>query len=281
MSLNLGSDFPWIVFVLDGQRYALSSEHVREMTTFTQTTKVPHAADFVRGVINIRGEVMSLVDLRMWVGLQSALLDAEQLIEEMHQREQEHRDWVGDLEDSIRDKRPFTKTTDPHACKFGKWYDNYHTNNPVFRDVLRRFNRPHNTIHQVAIQAISVDQNGDSEKAMAIIEETRNTVLVEMINLFGEFRDVLKKEMREIAIVLDMNGCRCGVVVDSVVSVERLKDTFDSAESLYHDGESQRIPWIGRRLKDDSPVLLPDFELMFSHLSSGAARMDEAVHEVE
>lgn len=34
----------------------------------------------------------------------------------MRQREQDHLRWVNELRTSIQERRPFTLTTDPHAC---------------------------------------------------------------------------------------------------------------------------------------------------------------------
>lgn len=260
------TDLPWVVFVLDKQRYAISSEYVREMTTFSDYVSVPKASEFVRGAISLRGQVMTLVDLRVWVGLPSALVSANQLVEEMHKREQDHRDWLDELRASIEQKREFKKTTDPHQCAFGRWYDNFKTDNAVFRDVLRRFDAPHKAIHGVAINALAAEERGDAKEAMAIIEETRNTTLSEMIKLFGEFRDALKNSMREIAVIIGKGDQRCAVVVDSVESVEPLKPAFDSTTNMYQEAGRANIPWLGRRLKDDSSVLLPDVNLLLEQI---------------
>ena len=46
-----------------GRLYALPSEHVREITTMLPATRLPGAADDVRGLVNLRGQLFAVLDL--------------------------------------------------------------------------------------------------------------------------------------------------------------------------------------------------------------------------
>ena len=41
----------------------------------------------------------------------------------------------------------FTKAVDPHKCKFGMWYDQFHTDNISLNFVLKKIAAPHEFIH--------------------------------------------------------------------------------------------------------------------------------------
>jgi purine-binding chemotaxis protein CheW len=58
-----------IVFSLDGTRYAVSIHNVIEMDKIPRITPVPNVPAFVRGVTNLRGEIVSVLDLRVLLGL--------------------------------------------------------------------------------------------------------------------------------------------------------------------------------------------------------------------
>ena len=58
-----------VVFRLGPESYGLRLEEVREIIMLGQITPVPRAPQFVEGVINLRGEVMPVVDLRSRFGL--------------------------------------------------------------------------------------------------------------------------------------------------------------------------------------------------------------------
>jgi purine-binding chemotaxis protein CheW len=59
----------YLTFKLAEEVYALDIGKVREVLDFTTVTKVPRTPDFMRGVINLRGSVVPVVDLRLKFGM--------------------------------------------------------------------------------------------------------------------------------------------------------------------------------------------------------------------
>ncbi len=59
----------YLTFRLAEEVYALDIGKVREVLDFTTATKVPRTPDFMRGVINLRGSVVPVVDLRLKFGM--------------------------------------------------------------------------------------------------------------------------------------------------------------------------------------------------------------------
>lgn len=59
----------YLTFKLDQELYAVDIAKVREVLEFTTVTKVPRTPDFMRGVINLRGNVVPVVDMRLKLGL--------------------------------------------------------------------------------------------------------------------------------------------------------------------------------------------------------------------
>lgn len=53
----------YLSFKLDEEEFALDISKVREVLDFTKITKVPQTPDFMKGVINLRGAVVPVVDL--------------------------------------------------------------------------------------------------------------------------------------------------------------------------------------------------------------------------
>lgn len=58
-----------IVFSVAGERYAIASRYVREVVRLTEPTPVPGTPDHLAGVINLRGEIVAVFDLRPFFGL--------------------------------------------------------------------------------------------------------------------------------------------------------------------------------------------------------------------
>ena len=55
----------YLTFKLGEEMFALDVSQVREVLDVTTITKVPRAPAFMRGVINVRGSVVPVVDLRL------------------------------------------------------------------------------------------------------------------------------------------------------------------------------------------------------------------------
>jgi purine-binding chemotaxis protein CheW len=62
----------YLTFRLEEELFALDISKVREVLDFTSITKVPQTPDFMRGVINLRGSVVPVVDLRLKFGMPRA-----------------------------------------------------------------------------------------------------------------------------------------------------------------------------------------------------------------
>ncbi|MEM9368371.1 MAG: chemotaxis protein CheW [Planctomycetota bacterium] len=54
----------YLVFELDGSEYAITVQYVREIITSMEPSPVPGAPNYIRGVINLRGRILPLVDMR-------------------------------------------------------------------------------------------------------------------------------------------------------------------------------------------------------------------------
>lgn len=61
----------YLTFALAGEQYGLSVTAVREIIRMTDITPVPQVPSHVRGVINLRGKVVPIVDLRLTFGYEA------------------------------------------------------------------------------------------------------------------------------------------------------------------------------------------------------------------
>jgi purine-binding chemotaxis protein CheW len=59
----------YLTFKLDDEVFGLAIGKVREVLDFTTVTRVPRTPEYMRGVINLRGSVVPVVDLHMKFGL--------------------------------------------------------------------------------------------------------------------------------------------------------------------------------------------------------------------
>ncbi|UFS68783.1 chemotaxis protein CheW [Geomonas sp. RF6] len=62
----------FLTFKLEDELFALDIGKVREVLDFTTITKVPQTPEYMRGVINLRGSVVPVVDMRLKFGMTGA-----------------------------------------------------------------------------------------------------------------------------------------------------------------------------------------------------------------
>lgn len=68
-------------FLLAGERYAIETRHITRVVRLTDFTPVPGTPAFLGGVVNLRGEILALIDLRAFFGIVGAgLTDLSRII---------------------------------------------------------------------------------------------------------------------------------------------------------------------------------------------------------
>lgn len=65
----------WVTFKLDNETYGINVMQVQEVLRYTEIAPVPGAPHYVLGIINLRGNVVTVIDTRTRFGLQSAEVD--------------------------------------------------------------------------------------------------------------------------------------------------------------------------------------------------------------
>lgn len=69
-AVNDNSSFAALTLGLGGETFALDANTVHEILDLIPVTEVPGARDFVPGLINVRGRVVPLADLRVKFGME-------------------------------------------------------------------------------------------------------------------------------------------------------------------------------------------------------------------
>ena len=71
-------DFKMVAFSLAGKDYSIDIMKVREISKATRFTYVPNSLPYVKGVYNLRGNIISIIDLRTLFNLPTVKTDGKQ-----------------------------------------------------------------------------------------------------------------------------------------------------------------------------------------------------------
>ncbi len=108
-----------LTFKLDDEVFAIDISKVREVLEYTTVTKVPQTPEFMKGVINLRGHVVPVVDLRLKFGMSEAEKTVNTCIIIVEVSVDEETAVLGALADSVQEVHDFEADQIEPAPKIG------------------------------------------------------------------------------------------------------------------------------------------------------------------
>ncbi|HRX85807.1 MAG TPA: chemotaxis protein CheW [Phycisphaerae bacterium] len=253
----------WLIVRIFGLPCGIAIDHVRELMSINDRPIVAlpgYGPDLV-GVLRLRDRVIPVVDLRTVLGFPSMAEENRGLLGLLTERERDHVNWITELEACVAENRPFRLATDPHACKFGKWYDALMGDEATLlrttngdRTLERHFRQidgPHQRIHGIAQAVAAAVDGGRAEEGRVLIERTRSTDLAAIVNLFTEMRRCIAEVRRPQIVVLERGERHIGALVDAVDAVQEIP--ADEIEPAGDDQlDSADISGFTRRIEEAS-----------------------------
>ena len=93
----------YLTFKLGEEIFALDVSQVREILDFIKITKVPQTPDYMCGVINLRGSVVPVIDMRLKFGLAKTEATVNTCIVVVEVNIEKERTVLGALVDSVQE----------------------------------------------------------------------------------------------------------------------------------------------------------------------------------
>ena len=100
----------FLTFELDGETYGVGIRSVREIMGIIDITPVPDAPAHVRGVVNLRGKIVPVVDLRRRLGIGGAQPSSRSCIVVVETPAAGERSQAGMIVDSVSEVVPIPET---------------------------------------------------------------------------------------------------------------------------------------------------------------------------
>jgi purine-binding chemotaxis protein CheW len=235
-----------LVFSAADQLFALPYQDLLQILDTPTCTALPLAPRSVRGVIDVQGSTVPLIDMRVLLGAKPLREEMHELITTIAARRQDHVNWLKRLRDAVYQEQEITVQTDPHQCNFGLWYDRYTTSSSNFANYLKRFDKPHQAVHRVAVRAKELMHDGRLELAKELIHDTEHTVLAGLLALFDGFETQLRRHTHEYAIIIQRTHDVFALAVDSIAVFERFSEATGTLPATMQTRECQFITGIGR-----------------------------------
>lgn len=110
----------YLTFLLAREMFAISISNIKEIIEYGQVTPVPMVPDFVRGVINLRGQVVPVIDLQVRLGRENSQVGKRTciVIVDVEAGEDQH-EVLGILVDSVSEVLSIQNDQIERAPQFG------------------------------------------------------------------------------------------------------------------------------------------------------------------
>jgi len=107
MENNFSGSQPYLSFEIDGELYAYRISQVVEVIDMQKITVIPKTPAYIMGVINFRGDILPLIDIRKECGLDCEknfdFKESVIIVLEINKDDLENRFFVGSIVNSVRD----------------------------------------------------------------------------------------------------------------------------------------------------------------------------------
>ncbi len=242
----------YVVVEINHNLYGMSTDSTVELMsgTMAQITRVPHSPDYISGVINHRGTIIPVIDMRSLFGFHPREAEGDRFAKVFDGFKEEYAQWLNTLHDAVYSSAAFSEPTDPTGCSFWKWYQSVldgssplsklAQSDPILKSYIDRFETPHRKIYRLAEKVIKLRDEGDIEKAVDRIKSVRANELAEMNGLFDQILDTISAKLESMLVITEVGARKAAIAVDGVSfvvdcdndTIESLPDTAENTEFL-------------------------------------------------
>ena len=181
-------------------------------------TSLPNENKSFIGVKDYMETPTPIFDLGIVLNNHSTKETNAELSDLLVEREKDHLDWLDALENSLVTGAPFTKATDPDKCAFGRWYNNFETDNEDLQSILAKFDKPHRELHAMAGELLELQKSQPHDKVISLFAEKKRQTFNQLIRLFESAREQIILDYKPIIIFTTKDGVtpHIGLLVDKV-----------------------------------------------------------------
>lgn len=113
----------YLTFMLQGEEYGIDILCVQEIRVWSSITELPNKPDYIKGVINLRGVIIPIIDLRLRFGQPALEYDKQTVTIILRQQTASKNTVVGIVVDAVSEVYKFTKQAIRKAPSFGNNID--------------------------------------------------------------------------------------------------------------------------------------------------------------
>ena len=246
-----------ITFYVGATQYATPVSEVRYIEQDKRkTTRIEINSKLGAEVTTYQGKPVPIYDFAQLMGCEAEYLKNLQLLQILKDKEKDHVQWMEELESCLISGEPFNKAKDPNQCDFGKWYNDFQSEDELLSDILEDFDEPHKRIHALADELLSLKDDGKLDLALSTLEHEKTRTLGKLISLFKASRERLENITRPILLYIDTGKKMIAVRLNAISDiVTYYRNDFTTQQDVDDNKEILNLSFVAGYLenKDNQP----------------------------
>ena len=113
----------YLTFMLQGEEFGVDILCVQEIRVWSTLTELPNKPAYIKGVINLRGVIIPIIDLRLRFGKQALEYNEQTVVIILKNKDKQHPLGVGIIVDAVSEVYKFGASAISRAPAFGSIVD--------------------------------------------------------------------------------------------------------------------------------------------------------------
>lgn len=240
----------YIVFTVGTNFYALNVANVERIIQMPSVTAIPNSHPFIDGMMSYEKRVTKVVNFRKMTAMTAHEVEIHNLFQRVGN---DHQVWVDTFMAAMENNSGFALTTDPHACRLGKWLDHYSTHDADVLAILKVLRPTHAKLHERGREILALRETNPTEaldQARREIVSIFSTTLGE-IHKMGEMSQSISGHMQKL-LIYQAGESFFAIKVDGIDDIARIEPSMiksvDSNSNLGDFLETSGVVEMGERL---------------------------------
>lgn len=167
----------YLTFVVDNEEYGVPILSVRGIQGWEKTTPIPNSPNFVMGIINLRGEVVPIVDLRRRFGLKPVEYSANTVVIVVRIEQEGTEKTVGLVVDAVADVHDIKSSDMRESPDFGSGINQeFVANLGLLEDKMVIILKIERLVDWMNLESNQLNESGKEEKAAVEVSPETETV---------------------------------------------------------------------------------------------------------
>lgn len=113
----------YLTFILNGEEFGVDILCVQELRVWSKITELPNKPDYIKGVINLRGVIIPIIDLRQRFGIPPLEYNEQTVTIILRNNDQSNPMVIGVIVDAVSEVYKFEEKSIRKAPSFGQQID--------------------------------------------------------------------------------------------------------------------------------------------------------------